>query len=188
MRALKIAANDRRWFIPKVTEDKHPSSEYWTKFNEWLLEGGLQKIKFWAHEFLESNRPVFHGEEAPDTAAKIEMIQEGYSPGQEFAANLFDMVKQVKDGGHFIIADKDVIEIIKQRFHNGVATDKLERPLTIRRVAKDKGLYISKKDARLKDWGTLETRPHLICSSDALTDLEAPGSLGPCATRSKQVS
>jgi hypothetical protein len=33
--ALKLSHQDRRWFVPKVTQKKLPP-EWWDKFNEWL--------------------------------------------------------------------------------------------------------------------------------------------------------
>ena len=173
MRALKISADDRRWFVPKVTETKR-DSDFWERFNEWLKEdGGLGKIKYWAEEFLKTAKPVLTGESAPWSSIKNEMIEEGLSPGLSYVSNVLDMVKEVMNGTHYAIADVDLVKLISIKLYEGKNTDKLERPLTVRKLAKQKGLYITEKRFAYQKWGTLTTNPRLICSSKALAEMDA---------------
>ena len=79
-RALKLSMDDRRWFVPKVTEEKLSVADgrkYWVEFNIWLkYEGGLGIIMQWAIDFvLAKGNAVEAGDEAPDSSAKMEMIE-----------------------------------------------------------------------------------------------------------------
>lgn len=172
MRALKISAEDRRWFVPKVTEYKQ-KWDYWEKFNHWLrYEGGLEKIKYWAEDvFLKENDPVKTGDAAPWSSIKQEMIDEGLSPGLQYVSNVLQMVKEEMNGANFYFPDVDMIELIKDKFYDGKNADKLERPLTVRKLAKNLGLFASKKRYAISEWGTRETNPKLICSNANLVDM-----------------
>lgn len=163
MRALQLSFDDRRWLVPKVTEEKKEYA-YWEKFNHWLLgEGGLGKIKHWAKEFLKKNEPVMPGVHAPWTETKGEIVEEGYSPGMQLVARFFDQLneelkKPKKDrwrgsenGSEFrsrnldnepIILDIDLVDLIRQVIYEGRHNDRLEKPLTVRKVAKQKGWHV----------------------------------------------
>ena len=39
--------NDRRWFVPGITEVKR-DKEYWVDLYAWLVEGGLEIVHEWA--------------------------------------------------------------------------------------------------------------------------------------------
>ena len=75
--ALKMENADRRWLIPRVTEEKK-DREYWVELRHWLLNGGLEKIMYWASaqsaEFY-----IKEGEHAPETNAKHDIIQSSES-------------------------------------------------------------------------------------------------------------
>jgi hypothetical protein len=175
MRALKISSDDRRWFVPKVTENKE-SWSWWQIFNDWIDEdGGLGKIKFWAQEFLKDNECVKPGEAAPWSSWKKEMIEEGLSPGLQKASHLLEMIKEEYNGANFCIADSDVVDMIRNHFYEGKHVDKLERPLTIRKLAKSMGFAVTKERHPFQKWGTRETRPKLICSSAAVAELTTAG-------------
>ena len=82
LRALKLSDEDRRFFTPRVTEEKKPPA-WWDEFYEWLdFCGGYGIIKQWACDFLETHSPVSESEPAPWSEAKGDVIREGYSPGQ----------------------------------------------------------------------------------------------------------
>lgn len=87
MNALRVDDDDRRWLIPRVTEDTKPTS-YWKKFYAWLRVDGLGIIKSWAAEFLTTNDPVEQGDHAPDTTRKKQVISEGRSEGERIAFEL----------------------------------------------------------------------------------------------------
>jgi hypothetical protein len=143
-RALHLSTDDRRWLVPEVTEVKK-NNAYWSNFNSWLIsDGGLRKIKGWAEKFaIEEGQYVKTGEEAPLTAAKKEMIREGFSPGMTCIADALEVL--LRRQKEFAISDATLIEHVKQRLYEGRHSDRLERPLTARRVAKGLQLYTSKK-------------------------------------------
>jgi len=143
MRALKIDAEDRRWLVPKITEELSPPA-YWVKLNHWLEnEKGLGKTIHWAKEFLKKNTPVKSGTHAPITEAKREVIDEGLSRGQ---AAIRDILKRVEEDGYAkgvkpIITDTQLIDYITQTLYQGRYNDKIERPLTARKIGKGLGWH-----------------------------------------------
>jgi hypothetical protein len=65
-KALILAEEDRRWAVPKVTEQKL-SWEAAHDFRLWLRTGGLEAIVHWAQEWPDY---VKEGEEAPSSPTK----------------------------------------------------------------------------------------------------------------------
>jgi ribosomal protein S17E len=86
-RALHMASEDRRWFVPGVTGSKLPA-KYWTDFNEWLGNFGLEMIHHDLIEFARKHGPVSAGDEAPMSAAKRAMIEESKTEGCQLAEAL----------------------------------------------------------------------------------------------------
>jgi len=161
--ALKLTGDDRRWYIPKVTEKKK-SVLYWTEFNEWLNhEGGLQIIAGWAADFLKENDPVMHGNAAPWSMAKAAVVEEGWSPGMRMVAGILETIKDQGGVGEeyerCIILDTDFIGLIQDNIYDGRQNDHLERPATIRKLAKEVGWHIHEAKTRLKDG----TQGRLLC-------------------------
>lgn len=80
--ALKIDNDDRRWLVPKLTEEVW-SAEQFRAFYSWLGSGGLAHIAWWAATFERrgEGRYVLAGETAPMTADKRRLIME--SEGEE---------------------------------------------------------------------------------------------------------
>ena len=74
--ALKIDNEDRRWFIPEVTEQLWERQKY-RQLREWLNSGGLNIIKHWAENFGDYVKPSEH---APMTNSKQEMIEDSQTP------------------------------------------------------------------------------------------------------------
>jgi hypothetical protein len=192
MRAIQLTTDDRRWFVPKVNEKKRPAS-YWGELNDWLTEdGGLSIIKGWAHKFVDEHGPVQRGDSAPWSKLKREIIEEGYSPGMTLVAGILDALKMALDGSdpvlrkkledygqlrgeEMIIADVDLIEFIRNNLYDGRHNDRLERPATIRKVAKGRGWHICEtrvyktgKDGEFKRI----YKSHLICSTKSLSQRE----------------
>lgn len=177
MRAIHLPNDDRRWFVPKITETKQ-SKQYWSDLNYWLTdEGGLNKIKWWAQEFCEKNEPVQRGESSPDSALKREIIEDGYSPGQALVARTLDQIREtlnegdetvmnewrqrgwINGSGGVFLLDAAIVQMIKDQLYEGRQNDRLERPGTIRRLAKAKGWFVGEHRAQVKDWGYLGARP-----------------------------
>lgn len=186
IRALKLSADDRRWFVPRIVELRR-DDEYWNDFNNWLrFEGGLGIIKAWAEDWVQRNSPVMTGAPAPWSSLKKEVIEEGYSPGQILAyrtfSNLNELLERIKDGkepalkqtwenarylkdGNVIVLDSTIVRLIKEEIYEGRHNDRLERPLTIRKVAKSAGWWPSMHQAQVSAWGRETFGSRFICSS-----------------------
>lgn len=185
MRALRLPMDDRRWFVPKVTESKKPP-KYWGDLNVWLNEGGLQIISWWANEWLKTNHPVLRGDPAPWSEIKKEIVEEGYSPGQALVARVLERLKEAVEGrdeelkesltkkgqmreGELFVVDRDLVELIKNNIYEGRHSDRLEKPLTVRKVAKAYGWFVSEHKVHSRSvLGNSATHTRLLCSSKHL--------------------
>jgi hypothetical protein len=152
--------DDRRWYVPKVSERKR-SPGYWAELNRWLTDdGGLSIIKGWAEDFCERHGAAQRGDDAPWSELKKEIVEENWSPGMVIAGRLFDRLRRIIDGENpdlrtklegfgqlrgdeMVVADEDVVEFIKNKLYDGRQSDRLERPLTIRKVAKAKQWFVA---------------------------------------------
>lgn len=188
-RALQISGDDRRWFVPGVRERKM-TEEMAVRLNEWLTEeNGLGKIKWWASEFLKSNKAVGRADRAPGSEAKKVVIREGLSPGSALVAQFLERIsedmqdekwlerhtKARKANGGWrpegvVITDVSLVQMIRDMLHEGRPTDRLEKPMTVRKVARQLGWYISDHQARVKEWGTRGVRCQLVCSNRTLAE------------------
>lgn len=176
MRALQLPNDDRRWLIPKVTEDKKPPA-FWRKFNLWLWnDHGLEKIFNWAHEFVKQHGHVENGEEAPMTEVKNQMVLEGMSPGCLLVANFLRALKEKYDQKSFFILDTHLQQLIIDQLHEGKQPQFLEKPLTLRKIAKGFGYAVGETRAFIREWGTLSVGPRVIFS-DQNDVLITPGEL-----------
>lgn len=186
-RAIKISMDDRRWLLPKITDAKRDSS-YWIEFNRWLSErGGLGIIRTWADEFLRTHDPVLEGAESPWTTVKREVVEEGYSPGMQLVANTLDRIKSVIAGeeeadvamrdewrragmlgprGEVVLVDVQLVRLITDVIYQGRSNDRLEKPLTIRKLAKGMGWHAGtdKVSTGMRDWGA-EAHNGLVISN-----------------------
>ena len=157
-RAIQLSSDDRRWFVPKITEQKM-SAKYWTELNAWLSgDGGLGKIRAWADDWLKSNAPVIRGEAAPWSEAKREVVEEGFSPGMMAVSQFLDRIVEEKPDQPLIIVDLDLLKLIKMQVYDGRNTTMLERPHTVRKVAKLKKWYVSDNRLTISSWGN--SRPY----------------------------
>jgi hypothetical protein len=188
-RALKLSIEDRRWFVPKVTEETKPK-EWWDEFYTWLDEGnGVAIIKGWAKDFLKSHAAVTRSDRAPWSTLKGDLIKESYSPGMELVARFLELVaismedpkwveaysKPAGANGEWkangvVVVDTDLVMLIKEFIYNGKQSDKLERPMTIRKVAKNLGWFITDYKAQTERWNTRGQACRLICSTKSLAE------------------
>ena len=153
LKALKLAANDRRWFVPEVTEEKRPHAK-WTEFYTWIGNEGLGVICNWAHEYVKQHGHVEPGTEAPYSAAKQRSVMAAMSEGEQFiydlGASLITIEKE-----HVVRLDKirPWLADKKSGDHRfgGDGSRYLETAETIARTLKLAGLTIFKK--RLKEDG-----------------------------------
>lgn len=183
-RAIQLPGDDRRWFVPKITEVERAASA-WVDLNRWLTEeNGLGIIRWWLGEFLAKIEPVSRGARAPWSTLKREVVEEGYSPGMVIVAQFLDRVteemkneewltrwtKPTKANGTWkpsgvVILDSALVKLIRDTQYEGRPNDRVEKPLTLRKVAKFKGWKIHDDQARLNEWGTRGVRCQLLCSS-----------------------
>jgi hypothetical protein len=82
LKALHLDDEDRRWFLPRLTEELKPK-EWWADFYAWLKGDGLGIIKHWAQEFVKQHGHVPCGEHAPASKMKEEIIEGGRSDTQQ---------------------------------------------------------------------------------------------------------
>lgn len=163
-RAIQLSTDDRRWFVPRVTEERQPP-EYWGVFNKWLNdEGGLGIIRQWASDFVAAENPVERGASSPWSVAKKEVVEEGFSPGMALVAEFLDRAKQ-EFNEPVVVLDIDLIKMIKDHIYEGRHNDRLERPLTIRKLAKSRGWYVGEQRVQLKEWGARFSHSRLITNS-----------------------
>lgn len=165
-RALRLENDDRRYLVPKVTEERMPH-KYWIEFHQWLNKDGLNIIKYWSEEF---GNYVIPGDTAPWTKRKTEVIQENYSPGQKIAAEFFDNVRSEFNGDPVLMFDNDVVDVIRDKLYDGRHNDKIEKPLTIRKIAKFKGYHCAKE----RIWDIRQRRfSRIITNKEELTNINA---------------
>ena len=191
-RAIQLSSDDRRWFVPKITEQKQKPT-YWAKFFDWLHDdGGLAKIAYWAEDFLKKNASVLRGDSAPDSAAKRDMVVECYSEGMAHVQNKLAAVRQIldsdkpadvkirerweaenklKDGAVFFL-DHALVQSIKDNVYQGRHHDKLEKPLTVRKVAKAEGWAIGQEKINgSNSWGPMAHNSKIIASDQRIVDI-----------------
>lgn len=161
--ALKLTGEDRRWLIPKVTEDKK-NNAYWSRINRWLAdEGGLGIIMYWAREFLKDHTYVAAGEVAPWSTTKLVVVGEGYTPGIQMVSNILDIIKRNVDSGiedwkRCILLDTDFVGLIQDNIPERQISYG-DRQAAVRGAAKTIGWHISNDKTELRDG----TRGRLIC-------------------------
>jgi hypothetical protein len=150
LNALQLSDDDRRWFVPKLTDDKR-DREYWEGLHRWLSEdGGLEKIVHWALDFVKiKGNVVLPGERPMITEAKTETVKAGYSKGMARLADQLEGLKEAANGKPLVTTDTSCVDFIRNAIYNGVENSRLEKLSTCRRVAASAGWYISK--GRVKD-------------------------------------
>ena len=152
--AIHLDDEDRRFFVPRITEKKQ-SKEYWNRFYGWLGDDGYGIILNYLQRL--AARPqwiVGPGEHAPSSPVKREIIAEARSPGQQFAYDLAAMAvermraaearadEETDPAEKARLIDAAKVVFIIPQVHFWVAgmrqvtlADKvLEKPLTLRRV------------------------------------------------------
>jgi hypothetical protein len=88
---------DRRWFIPTVTE-KIRSRAYWKALRDWLDNGGLAITHQWAIDHVAKYAPVMPGDIAPTTAAKLQIIEKSRTEGEKLIADLAECLLDAAKG------------------------------------------------------------------------------------------
>lgn len=146
---LKLANDDRRWEVPKVTEEKQPL-KYWQELNEWLVAGrGLEAIAYWAAEYVKvEGNAVQTGESAPTTQSKKETIHAARSDGEKLVYALgMTLAKKRPEALMRLDETRLWLAAMKSRDgkYGGDGSKYLETPETISRVLHECGLKTSGK-------------------------------------------
>ena len=109
--ALKMENADRRWLIPRVTEEKKDRG-YWVELRRWLSAGGLENILYWA-----KTRPadfyIEEGAHAPETDAKHDIIQSSESAAKTMYLALAEAIRDYD--GPAAIGEQSIREWISRR-------------------------------------------------------------------------
>lgn len=84
--ALHLDDEDRRWFVPSVTNALKPRV-WWEGFHRWLAGDGLGIIRAWAEREAQAD-PVLAGERAPESTAKSAIIEDSRSEGNQLAREI----------------------------------------------------------------------------------------------------
>jgi len=152
--------------VPKVTEELKPRA-FWSKFHEWLDEdNGLGKIVWWCSEFCKEAGYVRTGDAAPWSMVKKQVIEETMSPGLLLVANLLDQIKESTNGSgeEVFVTDVQLIQFIKDSLYEGRPNQFLERPMTVRKLAKNRGWFINDMPSQNGAFGGVGVRARLLFS------------------------
>ena len=136
LKALRIESSDRRWLLPYVTEDRWAKEKFDELF-QWLGSGGLNVICDWAHKFQDY---VQHGELAPVTDRKREMIEDGRSEAQAEAVALAQKMNGLVEP--VSIGYRDIKHWLQSQVRGGKIFDSDQE---LRRAMKDVGVVFSTK-------------------------------------------
>lgn len=135
MNALRFDSSERRWYVPKVAEERLPDEKY-QELVDWLHSGGLNIIRYWADNYGDY---VLRGEKAPMTSTKAEMIQSGRSKASVRCEELSALANSEKTPVAF--TDQAIREWLE-----AITKEKVfESLLAIRRLMKQYGMAEGKE-------------------------------------------
>jgi hypothetical protein len=135
--ALRLVKNDRRWFIPGITEAKR-DAKYWVNLYAWLVEGGLEIVHQWASDYVAKHGCVGPGDEAPTSSAKERLIRSSRSDGQQLVFDLGEAAMRKKDA--VILTDRSVRKWVSETRQISLSDSTLESLATIRTQLRDAGM------------------------------------------------
>lgn len=142
--ALHLDDEDRRWFVPRVSE-KPARQRYWAAFNSWLIEGGLSVIRQWAIDFCKEHGPVRIGDRPPNSTIKNEVISISRSDGARLALDFVEHVKAYAaahpDEGPLVFKVDEIRAWIAM--HRGLDMNdrRMEKLMTLRKVLRGAGFF-----------------------------------------------
>jgi hypothetical protein len=148
--AIHLDDNDRRWFVPEVTEDPRDKA-YWDGFYAWLRGDGLAIIYGYLLKLAEDPANlVAIGERAPSSAAKEEIVTDSMSDGERIAFDFGGHVAELntesderpakKPLHKIVLSVDDVRDYVATRLQIHREDSKLASPLAIRRALVRAGL------------------------------------------------
>lgn len=143
---VTIENDDRRFLVPRVTEELRAKEE-WEAFYGWLAGDGPAIIDRWAREFVAEHGAVREADRAPMTERKRKLIEDSRSPAHRALIDLAEAARTRADetGAFVALIDAEVAAWLK-----GAAPD-AKLPLhMVREMLVEGGLF---ETARLKIGG-----------------------------------
>jgi hypothetical protein len=168
MRALKLDNDDRRWFVPTVSEEVEDNQVYWTEFYNWLQrQDGLKIIKHYLEDFSKRHY-IKRGERAPMTRAKLNLTRENYSDGQSLTADLLEkLLDWGRANGKTVVTNDEALrDMVRMACHDG-RPDRVERALDLRKVAKAVGWFTGKDRVLVRELGMTQ-RAKLVATDKVI--------------------
>jgi hypothetical protein len=104
LEALHLDDEDRRWFVPIVTEELKPE-EWWAALRRWLAGDGSGIILHWAQGFVHKHGAVATGDHAPGSKRKEAIAERFRSPAQKLA---------VEAGEHLASLNQEVVLLVSE--------------------------------------------------------------------------
>lgn len=143
--ALRIDQNDRRFLVPRVTEDKHPpnDTQFWARFHEWLACGGYGAIAHWADEFVATEGTVRAGEAAPMSLRKQQLIEDSRSAEERLTRDLAAaaLARAASAGQPVVLVEEDVVRWVRSSAGDRKTGNEVP-PLVIRGWLRGAGLHL----------------------------------------------
>jgi hypothetical protein len=145
LKALKLEDTDRRWLVPRITEETKPK-DYWKAFYAWLSGDGLGIIRKWALGFVKEHGAVSSADRAPMTSAKHEMIEEGWSEGEKLLDGLgAALMEHAERGTKIVTSMEEVRHWLARRRGISSSDQKLESEITVSKRLRAKKMNVARK-------------------------------------------
>jgi hypothetical protein len=163
MQALHLDNEDRRWLVPRVTEELKPPT-WWKEFYEWLRGDGYGIVLWYLRNLADENPTtmiVDPGEHAPPSTMKRDVIEEGYSPGMRLVSSWLHYVKGRAEVPEWIKAnakpegvdgewrspgvvmfDVDLVSMIRNTIYGGRSDPRIERARALRQLATNQEWHV----------------------------------------------
>jgi len=172
IRCLKLDNDDRRWLLPRVTE-RQRGSEFWAKFYKWLdQQNGLEIIYNYLIDYCEKNGPVYKNDHAPTTQWKQEVIEDTLGHDSALVVDLLNSLRQKNGDNLTILTDQDIVNYIRNQHYDGKMGVKILKPLTIRKLAKNHGWFVSNYKTRYSpELGIFTKMTHFLGSDGEIMTL-----------------
>ena len=110
--------------------------------------------------------------------AKQEVILEGYSPGKLLVTQFLETARAKSETSppsfdpQSFFLDVGLVSLIKDHLYEGRNSEKLEKPGTLRKLAKDQGWHVGEKLVRVAEWGMRNQRAYVISLSKEVADTD----------------
>lgn len=154
MHAVKMDNDDRRWLVPKITNQQKPDS-YWKRFYHWLNnENGLEIIHEFAHDWVSKNGYVERGSHAPTGEWKKEVITETLGRDASCIVQTLQRLIEENPNENLIVTDQELVRLIRNKYYRNQPEKAIMRPLTARKLARNAGWFVCEnKFQNCSQWG-----------------------------------